>query len=54
MSIIILTPPPTKPGGGNLVANIAGTPTAAQYAEARELLDAAEAEGLRVRIVQDE
>lgn len=47
-TIIIITPPPTKPlGTGALVE-------ADPYAEARALIDQAEADGDRVRIVKDE
>lgn len=47
-TVIIITPPPTKPpGSGALVESD-------PYAEARALIDEAEAAGDRVRIVKDE
>lgn len=52
-TIIIITPPPTKPTGSGAVA---GGEYAADhaYAEARALIDQAEAEDMRVRVVRDE
>lgn len=57
MSIIILTPPPPPPpGAGGREADplLEGGLKQQPYAEARALIDEAEAGGYRVRIIQDE
>lgn len=55
-TVIIITPPPTKPPGSGALTfdDPAGAPAPQPYDEARELIDQAEAAGDRVRIVKDE
>lgn len=52
MSIIILTPPPPPPSGAPIAPK--DDPIRATYAQAHAVLDQAEADGMRVRILQDD
>lgn len=53
MGIIILTPPPPPPEGGRSADDMGPNPFH-DYEAAHKMIDDAEAEGMRVRLIRDD